>query len=288
MLRRAGRAAAWGVAAVVFGAAAGVAWGPTPRPESRTLLAWVFTVLAAVALYLCLAESFGRWRMRRRRGIDLALETVSNGLRLNLSNRGPAAEYFAQVISLRQPPTGRPKGPQHWSIPWLEDHTVKPKRIYPGQTQTFNFAIFDPAALNASPSTSQDGADHWRFPSLPEAIGVKYYNLLNPTDVDDQEFILTVRITNADTEKYRDWQVTVKVRGLEVAGELAPIKHSRFTRPRRRAVATTSWSAGTQLPLGSAPPLTVPMHSSAADPFGGSGGSVTALGAWPRAHGHRS
>src|SRR6185437_8157818 len=118
---------------------------------------------------------------------------------------------------------------------------------------TLDLAILDRGAVDASLSVGQDGADHWWFPSLPEPIGVKYYNLLSPTDVDDQEFVLTVRITNADTGKYRDWQVTVKFKGAEVIGELAPIKRSRFNRPRRRAVATTRWSAVTQLPLGSWP-----------------------------------
>lgn len=213
MLGRAGRAAAWGVAAVVFSAAAGVAWDPTPRPESRTLLAWAFTVPAAVAPCLCLAESFRLRAIRRRRGVDLALEIVGNCLRLNLSNRGPMAEYSAEVTSLCQPPTGRPKGRQHWPITWLDDHTAEPKWILSGQTRTLNFAIFDPAAVNVSLSTGQDGVDHWRFPSVAESIGVKYYNLLNPTDVDDQEFILTVRIMNADSENYRDWQITGKSQG---------------------------------------------------------------------------
>ena len=245
MLRRAGRAAAWGVVAVVLGAA-GVAWDPTPRPELRTLLACAFTVLATVALYLCLAESFGLWPTRRRRGINLVLEIVGNNFRLDLSNRGPAAEYSAQVNSMCQPPTGRPKGPQHWPVLWLDDHTAEPKRILSGQTRTLNFAIFDPAAVHASLSTGQDGADHWRFPSVPEPIGVKYYNLRNPTDVDDQEFILTVRIMNADSGNYRDWQVTVKVRGLEVVGELTPIKRPRFTWAKRRAIASANWSGGIQ------------------------------------------
>jgi hypothetical protein len=237
MLRRAGRAAAWGVVAVVSGAAAGVAWDPTHRPESRTLLAWAFTVLAIAALYLCLAETFGLWPTRRGRGIDLFLDIVGNHFRLDLSNRGSEAECSAEVTSLREPPTGRERGRQHWPIPFLEDHTAGPKRILSGQTKTLDFAIFDPAAVKASLSTGQDGTDHWRFPSVPEPIGVKYYNLRNPTDVDDQEFILTVRIMNADSGNYRDWQVTVKVRGLEVVGELTPIKRPRFIRATRQVVA---------------------------------------------------
>jgi hypothetical protein len=169
--RRTGRAAGWGVIAVVLGAFAGNDWYSTPRTEFRTWLAWVLSVLAALAIYLCFAEPLGLWPIRRRRGIDLALDIIGNCIRLDLSNRGPVVECSAEVTSLCQPPTGRPKGRQHWPIPFLEDHTAEPKRILSGQTRTLDFAIFDPAAVEASLSTGQDGADHWRFPSVPEPIG---------------------------------------------------------------------------------------------------------------------
>lgn len=243
-LRRTARAAAWGVIAVVLGAAAVATWYPTPRPESRTWLAWVLSVVTAAAVYLCFAEPLGLWPIRRRRGVDLVLAIVGNCLRLDLSNRGPVAEYSAQATSLCQPPTGRPKGPQHWPILWLDDHTAESKRILSGQTRTLDFAIFDPAAVNASLSTGQDGTDHWRFPSVPEPIGVKYYNLRNPTDVDDQEFILTVRIMNADSGGYLDWRITVKIKDFEVVGELAVIKRPRFAHQFLLRVlgATSSWT----------------------------------------------
>jgi hypothetical protein len=233
MSRRTARAAGWGVSAVVLGAFAANDWSLTPRTDFRTWLAWMFSVLAAFALYLCFADPLGLWPIRRRRGIDLALDIIGNCIRLDLSNHGAEAECSAEVTSLCQPPTGRAKG-RHWPIPFLEDHTAGPKRILSGQTRKLDFAIFDPAAVKASLSTGEDGADHWQFSSVPEPIGVKYYNLRNPSDVDDQEFILTVRIMNADSGNYRDWQVTVKVRGFEVVGELTPINPHRSTRARRR------------------------------------------------------
>lgn len=243
-MRRTARAAAWGVIAVVLGSFAVATWYSTPRSEPRTWLAFVLSVLTAVAVYLCFAEPLGLWPIRRRRGVDLILAIVGNCLRLDLSNCGPVAEYSAQVTSMCQPPTGRPKGPQHWPIPFLDDHTAEPKRILSGQTRTLDFAIFNPATVKASLSTGQDGADHWQFPSVPEPIGVKYYNLRNPTDVDDQEFILTVRIMNADSGGYLDWRITVKVKGFEVVGELAAIKRPRFTQKflLRALGATSSWT----------------------------------------------
>lgn len=248
-LRRRGRDAGWGVLAVILGGAAVAIWLSTPQSESQTALALMLSVLAAAAVYLCFAEPLGLWSIRRRRGIDLVFEIVGNWLRLSFVNLGPPAEFSAQVTSLCQPPTGRPKGPQHWLIPWLDDHTVEPKRILSGQTRTLDFAIFDPAAVNESLRTCHDGTEHWRFASLPEPIRVKYYNLLSLSDVNDQEFILTVRIMNADSENYLDWQIAVKVMDSNVVCELAPIKRRRFTRAPGK-VGTTSWSAGTQLSLG--------------------------------------
>jgi len=226
--RRAARAAMWAVLAGIFGGAAVASWYPTPRPESRTWFALAFTVLAAATAFLCLADPLGWWPCRRCRRVDLVLEVAGNCLRLNLSHRGPAAEYFGQVTSLCQPPNGRPKGPQHWPISWQDDHTAEPKRILSGQTRTLDFAIFDPAAVEASIGTSQNGSYHWRFPSVPEPIGINYYNLLKLTDVDDQELILTVRIMNADSGSYYDWQIALKVKGSEVVCELVAIKRPRF------------------------------------------------------------
>jgi hypothetical protein len=242
--RRTGRAGGWSALAVVAGAFAVAAWYPTPRPEARTWLAWAFSIVTAAAIYLCFAEPLGLWPSRRRRGVDVAVEMADNCARLTLSNHGPAAEYSAQVTRFCQPPMGRPKGPQYWPLLWQDDHTAEPKRILSGQTRTLDFAIFDPAAVHASLSTGQDGAEHWRFPSVPEPIGVKYYNLRSPSDVGDQEFILTVRIMNADSGGYRDWQIVLKVRGLEVVCELTAIKRPRFTRRFLLRVlgATSSWT----------------------------------------------
>ena len=243
-LRRTARAAAWGVVAVILGTAAVATWYSTPRPASLTWLAWLLNVLTTAAVYLCFAEPLGLWPIRRGRDVNLVLAIDGNCVRFDLSNHGPVAEYFGQVTGMCQPPTGRPKGPQHWPILWQDDHTAEPKRILSGQTRTLDFAIFNPAAVEASLSTGQDSADHWRFPSVPEPIGVKYYNLRNLTDVDDQEFILTVRIMNADSGGYHDWRIMVKVRGSEVVCELAAIKRPRFTHQFLLRVlgATGSWT----------------------------------------------
>lgn len=240
--RRAIRGSAWGVAAVVFGAAAVAAWFSVPSPVPWNLLAWVLSAPTAAALYLCFADPLGLWPSRRRLAFDLASEIVGCQVRLGLENRGPDAEASVQVTRICQPPGGKPKGVQHWPVPWFNDNAVEAKRILSGQTRTLDFAVFNPAAVEASIS-GQAGAAHWRFASVPEPIEVSYYNLIKPSDVDEQEFILTVRLLVAGPGRYEDWQVTLKMRGREVVCECVPIKHTRYISSKRQPSLRESWSA---------------------------------------------
>ena len=64
---RTGRSAAWGVAAVVFGAGAFTTWPVAVAPKS-TFPIWptyVFGGIAAVALYMCFATIWGWWPSAR-------------------------------------------------------------------------------------------------------------------------------------------------------------------------------------------------------------------------------
>lgn len=241
--RRAVRAAAWGVIAVILGTAAVATWYSSPRLGRDGWLAWVLSALATAAVYLCF-DPLGLWPIRRWATFDLIPEIVDNQVRFDLTSSSPTT-VSAQVTSLCQPPRGRPKGPQHWPMQWHDDGTVESKRILSGQTRTLDFAIFDPEAVMAPSDGGRGGAAHWRFASAPEPIGVKYYNLLSPADADEQEFILTVRILIADSRRYLDWQVTVKAIGFEVVCECVPIKRARYFPLRRRAASNESWSART-------------------------------------------
>ena len=63
---RAGRSAAWGVAAVVFGAGAFAIWQVAVAPGSRlpTLPAYGAGLIAVAALYMCFATVWGGYLMR--------------------------------------------------------------------------------------------------------------------------------------------------------------------------------------------------------------------------------
>jgi hypothetical protein len=243
--RRTIRAAGWGVLTVVLGCAAVTAWYSTPRPELQTWLACALSALTAVTAYLCFGEPLRMWSTLRHRNVSLAVETIDNQVRLCVTNLGPTASISVQAIGLCQPPTGRPKGLQHWPIPWLQDRTVEAKPILSGQTRTLDFAKFDLTAVKASLSDDEVEAVHWQFSSVPEPVGVRYYNLRRVCDVEEQEFILTIRLMNADSGRYHDWQVTLRVKNLEVGCELMPIKRSRFSPTRYQTEFNASRPAKT-------------------------------------------
>jgi hypothetical protein len=241
--RRAARGAAWGVVAVVLGAAVVAAWYSVPQPEPGNWLAWLLSSLTIAAVYACFADPLGLWPVRPRPALDLVPEASGDQLRLSITNRGPAVACSAQVTSNCQPPIGRPKGLQHWPVPWLDDHSVEPKQILPGQTRTLDFAMFNSGAVREFLHVGQGAADHWSFASAPEPVGVRYYNPHSVADIDEQEFTLTLRILIADSGRYLDWQLTVKAKNLVVACELAPVKDARYR---------ASWHRGTSAEAGSA------------------------------------
>jgi hypothetical protein len=219
--------AAWGVTAVVFGGGAVSTWLEAVATGSKfpAWPAWILALVTVVALCLCFI-SLRRRRQTRLPGsrasshhpvnVELVPEQADDHLRLGLLNHGPADEFSAQVTGIIDP-MGRTIGPQHWIIPWLEDNSVEPKRIFVGQTRMLNFARYDAIAINAELSNGEVGGHHWWFSSVPTPTGARYYNLRSADDLEEQHFILTVRIMSASSEKYFD-------RRLKVA-----FQHSRLT-----------------------------------------------------------
>lgn len=228
--RRAAWSAAWGVVAVVLGSGLIASWTVAATPGSKFPVWPVFTLtaLTAVALYASFAHLAGRWPTNRGNmndepaDVKLAPEQVGNQLRLMLVNNGRVAEFSAQVTEILDP-LRQKRTPQHWTIPWLEDNSVEPKRILTGGAQVLDFASYDAAAVNAQFSTGRDGTDHWRFSAVPAPIGIKYYNLRSRNDLEVQRFILTVRIMNARSGKYSDQQLTIGIEGHNLICEITPV-----------------------------------------------------------------
>jgi hypothetical protein len=241
---RAKRGGAWGVLAVIIGTFAAAAWYSAPQQGLGNWLAWVLSVLTAAALYPTFADAVGVWPVRRRPALDLVPEIAGNRVLIGVVCHGRGVDCSAEVIKIRRPPSGRPKGRQNWPIPWDDNHTVEPKRILTGQTRVLDFAVFSPAAVKATISTGLTSADHWRFISVPRPIGINYYNLIRLSDVDEQEFVLTIRILIAQPERYLDWQLTVKAKNSEIVCECLPVRCARHKSPRRSVSTGRSWSTG--------------------------------------------
>jgi hypothetical protein len=243
--------AAWGVVAVILGTGAFATWSlaVSPRFGFPAWPAWGLSAATAAALYMCFACLSGTWPAGRALGrservplarqpqpsqIDLIPEQAGDWLRLGLLNRGPAAVYSAEVTGILDP-LGRRVGQQHWPIPWLEDSSSEPKRILTGQTRMLDFAHYDMATVNAELSTGKGGGDHWRFSSVPTAINASYYNLRTRMDLEEQHFILTVRVMNANSGRYFDRQFTVGVNGSGLVCELTTsVPVTRSQRGTRR------------------------------------------------------
>lgn len=228
--RRAAWSAAWGVVGVVLGSGAIAGWMAAAAPGSRFPIWPVFTltVLTAFALYVSFAFLAGRWPTKRGSmnaepaNVELVPEQVGNQLRLMLVNNGCVAEFSAQVTEFLDP-LRQTRAPQHWTIPWLEDNSVEPKRILAGGARALDLASYNAAAVNAEFSTGRDGADHWRFSAVPTPIGIRYYNLHSRNDLELQRFTLTVRIMNAHSGKYLDRRLTVGIEDCNLICQIAAV-----------------------------------------------------------------
>lgn len=238
--REDGWSAAWGVVALILASAAVASWmgAMPPGPGFPRWPAWMLSALTAVAIYICFACLSGGWRARRRDiwvTVDPIPEQVGDVLRLGLLNGGHAAEFSAQVIRLLDP-FGNPAGPQHWPIPWFEDHSAEPKRILAGQTRMLDFARYDRAAVDAELRTGCDIDGHWQFSSVPDPVSVSYYHLRSSRDLRRQRFIVTVRIMNATSGGYRDHRLTIMIQDNEPICKVALEDPYDQSRQRRRSL----------------------------------------------------
>jgi hypothetical protein len=229
--RRAAWSAGCGVLVPLFGGGAVFTWmmALTPGSKFPAWPAWTLTVSTAIALYASFAYLAGKWPAARDDdqtvNVDLIPEPVGDDLHLILVNRGPAAEFSAQVTSIIAP-MGQRKAPQNWTIPWLEDNSTEPKRIFAGASQVLNFARYNADAVKAELSTGHDSADHWLFPTAPAPISKGYYNLRRQDDLDLQRFILAVRIMNASSRKYLDRQLTIGIQDGSIVCEIGLLSTS--------------------------------------------------------------
>jgi hypothetical protein len=219
--------AAWGVVALVLGGGAVASW-VAPRSGFPDWPAPVLSALTVGALYVCFACLIGIWpvggRSKRQllTAVDLVAEQVGNKLRLVLVNRGAAAEFLVQVTGILDP-MRQQIPPQSWTVPWLEDRSVGPKRVLRGARQVLDFASYDFDAVNAEIGTAHAGACHWWFSTAGGPVGARYYHLHERNDLEVQRFTLTVRIMNASSGGYLDLGLSIGVRGDDLVCEIGTL-----------------------------------------------------------------
>ena len=229
--RGAAKSTAWGVLAGVSGSGAFATWiaAETSGAAFPIWPAWVLGGLTMLATCLCFKSVYRAWPPRRRArhtspaelpltrspgGIELVPERDGLYLRLLLRNSAGPAEFSIEVIAIRDP-LGRAIGRQHWTVPWLDDSSTEPKRVLFGQTRVLDFASYDPAAAQNEIQDGHGDAAHWRFPAVPRPIEARYYNLRCQADLDEQRFLLTVRLMNAGSGSFTDQDLTIGVNGHE-------------------------------------------------------------------------
>jgi hypothetical protein len=105
---RAGRSAAWGVAAAVFGAGTIAAWQAAIAPESGfpILPTYIFGLIAALALYMCFATVWGWWPAARWPAV--AATTTATEL--------PAADQEEDAAVIGAPKTTGPATTDRWRL----------------------------------------------------------------------------------------------------------------------------------------------------------------------------
>jgi hypothetical protein len=222
--------AAWGVVALVLsGGAVAIGLNALPaRWKFPAWLAWVFVALTIAALCMCFASLFRKHPISPQMEdseipdhdvIEIIPEQDGNYLRIGLRNTDYAAEVSAQITRILNP-LGQACGPQHWPIPWHEDNSVEPKRLLRGQTRTLDFAYYDSAAVNDELRSGHQSGDHWKFSSIPTPIGARYYNPRCQKDLEEQYFTLTVRIMNASSGNYCDWDIRIRTLDLKLICEI--------------------------------------------------------------------
>jgi hypothetical protein len=223
--RGTGKAAAWGVVAGISGSGAFGTWIAAATIGNAFPLwpAWALGALTTGAVCMCFKPLRG-WPLplRRARGpsalaasearddVGLIPEPDGVRLRLLLRNNGKPAELSVQVIAVRDP-LGRAMGPQHWTIPWLDDSSTEPKRMLCGQTRILDFARYNPAAVQDEIQNGRCEAPHWQFPAAPHPVAARYYNLRSDADLNEQRFQVTVRLLNASLQSFTDYDLAVGV-----------------------------------------------------------------------------
>ena len=126
------------------------------------------------------------------------LDIATNRLRLGALNRGDLGRFRVEVTDAHNQ-DGNWVGPRSWPVPWLEDGSVDAKQIPMFGKPLLDFAQFDYLNLQEDlEGTKWLNGDHWAFPSLPQPIKVRYSAVRRWSELENRNFVITVRVIRED------------------------------------------------------------------------------------------
>jgi hypothetical protein len=143
------------------------------------------------------------------------LDTAANRFRLGCLNRGELGCFRVEVIDAHDQ-DGNWAGPRSWPVPWLDDGSVRSKEVPKFGKPLLDFAHFDFLRLQEDlEGTKWLNGDHWVFPSLPQPIKVRYSAVRRWSELENQHFVITVRVIRDDPPGYVDTEFKVGNDGTE-------------------------------------------------------------------------
>lgn len=142
------------------------------------------------------------------------LDTATNRFRLGALNRGELGRFRVEVIGTHDQ-DGNWIGPRSWPVPWLNG-SVDAEEIPMFGKPLLDFAHFDLLGLQEDlEGTKWLNGDHWVFPSLPQPIKVRYSAVRRWSELENQHFVITVRVIRDDPPGYVDTQFKIGNAGTE-------------------------------------------------------------------------
>lgn len=143
------------------------------------------------------------------------LDTSTNRFRLGALNRGGLGNFRVEVIDAHDQ-DGNWIGRRSWPVPWLDDGSVDSRQIATFGKPLLDFARFDFLGLQQDlEGTKWLRGEHWVFPSLPAPVKVRYSAVRYWSELNDQHFVITVRVIRDDPPGYADTRFRIGTNGTQ-------------------------------------------------------------------------
>lgn len=143
------------------------------------------------------------------------LDMGTNRFRLGALNRGDLGSFRIEVVDAHNQ-NGDWIGQRSWPVPWLDDGSVGSKQIPQFGRPLLDFAHFDFLGLQQDlEGTKWLNGNHWVFPSLPQPVNARYSAARSWSELDNQHFVITVRVIRDDPPGYVETEFKIGNDGTE-------------------------------------------------------------------------